>query len=419
MTESTARESAFLDVLGESGWGLLLDAGLAVDALDPSARGAALAAAERLRKAHPSVPPERRAAALELVFEGARLATKLGVSGERLIAVRGAVEQATAGRVATWHAQRLPGAPGEARVVEIGCGVGGDSIALAHRARNLISCDLNPVRAACAHTNLAAFGLASASAVPADGFDVLAGEGKDADVVFCDPDRRPDGTRTLDPHAWSPSLDRLFDEVGGGRALLVKAASSLDPEPYLDRFAVSYVSHGGECVEAFLESRAPVAFTAAVDDPVSAVLLPADGPSVELRGDRGQAPEGDLGDALYTIDPAAIRGRLLAELATRHSLSLLDLQIALFSGARGVNSPWLKEHAVHTACGIQDVPAELRRLEASHVRVHCRGVAATATELDRVWRSAVAPKGGGPAIDVFVTRLRDRPGAVLASRRAT
>src|SRR5262245_22638738 len=166
-----------MEVLGEAGWTLLVDAAFALE----SGRGDALAAAAALAKRRADAPAPRRAAALELVTEGARLARKLGLPGERLLAVRGAVEQATQGRVATWHAQLLPEG---ARVVEIGCGCGGDSLALAHRARNLVAVDADPVRAACAHMNLAALGLSNARAVPGDALEFLEGEGAAADVVF-------------------------------------------------------------------------------------------------------------------------------------------------------------------------------------------------------------------------------------------
>ena len=85
MIDRLPQQGGFLDVLGESGWGLLLDAGLAFETATAAAsgdvRGAALAAAERLRKARPTASPGARAAALELVSEGARFARKLGVDG--------------------------------------------------------------------------------------------------------------------------------------------------------------------------------------------------------------------------------------------------------------------------------------------------------------------------------------------------
>jgi SAM-dependent methyltransferase len=310
--------------------------------------------------------------------------------------------------VATWHAQRV--APG-ARVLEIGCGCGGDSLALAHRAANLISVDDDPVRAACAHVNLTTTGLATARAVPGDGFEVLAGEAAKADVVFADPDRRAGGKRQLDPEAWRPPLSRLAELAREGRRVLVKAAPSLDAEEVAGVFDVAYVSHGGECVEAFLEAPR------SGGPGVRAVLLPDDAPSIELSGDRRSWPADSLGESLYVVDPAAIRAHLLAELGIQNELYLVDPEIAYMTGRGAASSPWLKEFQVIDDLPLRpvDVLARLRARRPAAIRVHVRGVAMTASELERRFAEAVDPRGGG-TIDVFATRLLGKPSAILAVR---
>ena len=378
-----------------------MDAGLALD----EAAGDALRAGTILAKRRGDAPGQRRAAALELVAEGAKLAAKLGVR-DRLLAVREAVEQASAGRVATWHAQRIPP---ESRVLEIGCGCGGDSLALAHRAANLIATDVDPVRAACAHVNLTTTGRASSRAIAGDGFEVLAGDAAKADVVFVDPDRRAGGKRVLDPEGWRPPLSQLVELARGSRRVFVKAAPSLDPLDVAGVFRVAYVSHDGECVEAFLESPSER------DDDVRAVLLPPDAPSIELSGDRGQAPSGAVGEAIYAIDPAAIRAHLLAELCTRHGLMLVDPEIAFATGPAGVRSPWLRGFRVMSSAPLRpvDVLAELRRLRPSSLRVHARGVAIGAQEMERRLAEVVHARGGGPSVDLFTTRVLGRATAIL------
>jgi SAM-dependent methyltransferase len=396
-----ADRDAAMAVLSEPGWGLLLDAGTVHDA----AAGDALRAASLLAARRPASDARERAAALELVSEGARLAAKIGAF-ERLLAVRGAVEQATSGRVSTWHALRVPEG---ARVLEIGCGCGADSLAIAHRARNLIATDLDPVRSACAHMNLAALGLSNARALPGDGFEALAGEAQGADVVFADPDRRPGGERSLDPEAWLPPLSKLEGLATSARRVLVKAAPSLDADAAGEAFDVAYVSYGGECVEAFLESRGDEAGPRRV----RAVLLPADGPSIELEGERGDAPAGAVGEAILVPDPAAVRARLLAELCARHRATLVGDGIAWLTGAADVESPWLRVHRVAARCALQEVPAALRSLGAGSVRVHVRGVPVAAPDLERRWRSALDRRSGAPAADAFVTRFLGEPGAVV------
>lgn len=401
--------NAALAVLGEQGWRLLLEAADAVAAQPDRGLKDPLAAAEALRRRVPQDPPERRAAALELVIEGTRLARKLGID-ESLLAVRGAVEQASAGRVATWHAQRFAE---DDRVFDFGCGCGADAIALAHRVKNVLAVDFDPVRAACTAMNLMALDLGQARAVPGDGFEVLEGEGERATAVFVDPDRRPGGRRRLDPAQWEPALQRLAPLAGKGRRLAVKAAPSLAAAEWVRVFDATYVSHGGECVELFLEAPPE----GEPEGRIEAVLLPADGPSVVLAGDRRLAAAGPVGDVLYVPDPAAIRARLLAELCTRHGLHLVDENIAWITGPAGVESPWLSPYTVLETLDLQikKVGAALRRHEAGRLRVHTRGVAITAPELQRRLSRAVG-RGAGREIDLFATRVGDRPTAILAER---
>lgn len=417
------RQAAALALLGEPGWVSLLDAAAAFD----GAGGDDLRAAEALRRRRPDLPGLRRAAALELTSEGARLAAKLGLSGERLLAVRGAVEQATSGRVAAWHASLVPAG---ARVVEIGCGCGGDSIALGGVAKNLIATDVDPVRAACTHQNLAAFGYSHCRAVPGDGLAVARGEGADADVVFADPDRRAAGVRSLDPEEWAPKLSELAALAAGAgtrgrrddpphatirRRVLVKTAPSLDPDA-APQFHATFVSSGGECVECLLDG--PVAPGDA--QRVRAVLLPRDGPAVELTGSRGDAPVARAGGdaaadaSIYVPDPAAIRARLLDELCRLHGLELVAPGIAWLAGPRGARTPWLAEHEILARPAFAATADALSALGAGSVRVHVRGHPASATDLARLWRKACRP--GGPAVDVFVTMSGGDPLVVLARR---
>ncbi len=398
------REAA-LAVLGEPGWRLLMGAHAAVEA----AAGDVLAAAEKLRRSNADAPPVERAAALELVTAGRALARKIGCD-ERLLAVREAVEQATSGRVAIWHAQQVPAG---ARLLEIGCGCGADTLALAHRAANLIATDVDAVRAACAHTNLMTLGLSSARVIPGDGLAVLEDDAARADVVFADPDRRPQGARSLDPDSWQPPLSALL-ALAPERRVFIKAAPSLRSDVVPESFSVSYVSAARSCCEAFVAShRDPAA------PHVLAVQLPADGPSVSLSGAREDAAPLPLGGALYVPDPAAVRASLLAELCVRHGLGVVSPGIALLTGDSGVDSPWLTSYEVLSCVALDpaSIRGALRSVAARSVRVHVRGVPLDAATLQRSVARGASRRGAGGAIDMFATRLDERATAVVARRR--
>jgi hypothetical protein len=216
--------------------------------------------------------------------------------------------------------------------------------------------------------------------------------------------------RSLDPEAWLPPLSRLCALARGPRRVLVKAAPSLDADAVAGEFDVAYVSHGGECVEAFLESRTD----RGTPQRVRAVVLPDDGPSAELTGDRGDAPAGPVGEALFVPDPAVIRARLLRELCVRHGLTLVDDGIAWLTGPACDASPWLRTFRVVATADVGGVPDVLRRAGARSIRVHVRGTPAAAGDLEALWRKSTSPSGAGGTLDVFVSRFLGRPGAAIA-----
>jgi hypothetical protein len=125
-----------------------------------------------------------------------------------------------------------------------------------------------------------------------------------------------------------------------------------------------------------------------------------------------------VGAAIYTADPAAIRARLLAELCVRHGLALVDTRIAFLTGGPDAGSPWLRGYEVLRVLPLRPagLAAEVRALRPSAVRVHCRGVAVTAPDLERRLARAADARGGGPVLDVFATRALGETIAAVTRR---
>ncbi|TAK76837.1 MAG: class I SAM-dependent methyltransferase, partial [Dehalococcoidia bacterium] len=198
--------------------------------------------AERLRGAY---GPSQARAALALAAGRTAGASKFTDAG-RLILDREAAEQATSEVVARWTARRFAGTR---LVADLGCGAGGDALALAEVAP-VFAVDRDPARVAMARANAAARGLdARLEVSEGDASDALPAE---VDAVWLDPARRDGSGRTLDPYAWSPPLAEALRIASTVPRAGIKAAPGLDLVHVPEGCEVEFISHRGGLVEAVL-----------------------------------------------------------------------------------------------------------------------------------------------------------------------
>ena len=170
-----------------------------LDELEPSAElGDALTLVSRLRKQ--GHPPSRVAAVLNQYRLRRKAETKFGPFARRMLFTPTGLEQASRLRVAAVHAGRFA-APGLDRVADLGCGIGGDAMALAALELRVTAVERDEVTAAIAAYNLVPF--PNARVVHADALDQPL---DDVDAVWLDPARREGASRLASPDDWSPSL---------------------------------------------------------------------------------------------------------------------------------------------------------------------------------------------------------------------
>lgn len=136
-------------------------------------------------------PREQVAVALELV-EARRRALGRFADPDRLIADRSGLEQASGSDAAAHKAARFRRADGASRILDLCCGIGGDTMALATVGQELVGIDRSPLRAWMAAQNVARARQASsarASEVVIEVDDIAGCDVHDA-LVHVDPDRR-------------------------------------------------------------------------------------------------------------------------------------------------------------------------------------------------------------------------------------
>jgi hypothetical protein len=286
-----------------------------------------------------------------------------------MLFTRAGLEQATRLNVATLHAVRMRQAAITA-VADLGCGIGGDSLAFAGAGLHVTAVDADEVTAGIAAYNLAPFGEDAAvrtglaeDNVPDDG------------AVWLDPARRTAGhseTRRLSASDWSPSLDWCF-EVARQHPTGIKLGPGLDRDLIPDDVEAQWVSADGSVVELVLWSGA-----LARDGIRRSALIVAGGQMHELTAaaDAEDLPVRDLGAFVHEPDGAVIRARLIGDAGRMLEAGMLDEQIAYLTGDAAVTSPFVQSFRVRETLPVhaKTINAALRRSDIGRLEIKKRGM---------------------------------------------
>lgn len=313
-----------------------------------------------------------------------------------------ALQQATGPEIAHYRAHAFRG---YARVADLGCGIGGDTLALAQVVPHVIAVELDPVRARFAAANVAALGLA-------DRVEVVCGDwtrmALDVEAAFVDPARRTaQGRRVFHLGEMIPPISAILDLVQRIPDVVVKVAPGIDHAEVPAASGVVFISERGTLKEAVLCFGA-----LRPDAPRRAVLLP--GPHVLQGGtDIPQVPVREPEAYLYEPDPAILRASLVTDLAAQLGAAQLDATIAYLTSAHPVMSPFARRWRVlrHGRFNLKGLNRWLRELGVGHVVVKKRGSPIDPDQFRR--RLKLTPKGL-PAT-VFITRVMHKPWMIIGT----
>jgi THUMP domain-like/Methyltransferase domain len=271
-----------------------------------------LAAATRMRA---RFSPELAAAALTQATLRQQARAKFGAAAAEMFFTRAGLEQATRPEVADHHASRFLEA-GVRRVIDLGCGIGSDSMAFARAGLEVVAVDVDSLTAAVAQANLAG----RAEVLRADAREV-AGQLLTPGVgVFCDPARRADHGRLWRVEDFTPPWSTVLDLLDGRRTAGVKLGPALPHSLIPEKVEAEWITHRGETVEVALWAG-----TGANPGRRSALIMPdtrliaTAAPPLHVR---------DLGHYLYEPAGAVIRAGAIADLGAQLDAGLLDRQVA-------------------------------------------------------------------------------------------
>ena len=278
---------------------------------------------------------------------------------------RPALEQASAEVVSRYRAKRFHEA-GLKKIADLGCGIGGDALALAEKAE-VTGVDLDPVRLAMAQENVAVYGKGAAfHPLQADLEEMLPLE---ASAVFADPGRRDEqGRRLYSVHEYRPSLDLLRSWRSQIPDMGIKISPGVDYAELPAEAEVEFISVQGEVREGMLwfgRLRRGVERQATLL-PGGEVLTNENNPDVAV-----QPP----GRYLYEPDGAVIRAHLVEHLAAQLEAAKISDDIAYLTADTHTHTPFARCFAIEDVLPFQlkRVRQYLRQRKIGRVTIKKRG----------------------------------------------
>jgi len=327
---------------------------------------------------------------------------------------RSALEQASSQPVSTYRTKRYKRF---SKLLDLGCSVGGDTLALANLAPTT-GIDLDPLRLSMAQANLEALGLGEkVSFIQASLMDPLPisydGASGSQTAIFFDPARRAAGRRAYKVSAYKPPLAIVKDWLRRYPAVGVKVSPGVNLDELRAYDAeVEFISLKGDLKEAVLWFG-PLKTTSR-----RATVLP--GPHT-LTAPAGMAPDDDADRVLplseplrylYEPDPAVLRAGLVQALGLQLGAAQLDPDIAYLTADRQVETPFARSWQVEDwlPFGVKRLRAALRERRVGRVTVKKRGSPLAPEELIRMLRLSKEDEGQRV---LFLTHLRGRPIVIL------
>ncbi len=350
---------------------------------------------------------DRAAAVLEQVQLRARAVPRFARAGQMLFTDTG-LQQSTHPAVAAHHAERFRGHP---VVIDLGCGLGSDTIALAQVADHVVAIDRDPVRLLFARHNVQAHGLGGRVTIIQA--DILAPPLRTNHVpCFGDPGRRTmTGQRTFKPEDYDPPLPVLRKRLSEASGIAIKVAPGISHTAYPWLEEVEIVSLHGRAKEAILwlgELATPGVHR-------RATILPSGVTATDAEPGDG-CPVKPVGRFLYDPDVAVIRAGLVQQVATTLGLWQLDRRIAYLSGDETVVSPFVQGFEVDETLPLnpKTIRRRLRELGVRILEIKIRGVALDPDAFRRQLKLR-----GDESRTLVVTRIGDRPVAYICRRKQT
>lgn len=326
------------------------------------------------------------------------------------------LEQATSEPVARHKADRFASVDA---VVDLCCGVGGDAMAIASQAGQVIAVDRSPARLLCARLNARAYGGAGRVRMVAADVEQWVPKG---DAVHIDPPRRDvQGRRQLAAGQWQEWIQQVRRLAAEHKHVGGKLSPAVDLAQLDWADEVELISENGTLKQAMTwcgrlarSRRTATVIRSGLGQAKAIETLASDTPV----GEPQQEGPLEAGQILHEPDAAVVRAGLLGNLAEKLGVGLVDPNLPLLTGtAHQAETLLARPYEVLEMLGwsIKKVKQLVRQRGWRVAEVKTRAFAAQPETILADLRS-LKPDPEAPPVVLWAVRLGDRPTCILARR---
>ena len=350
----------------------------------------------RLRE---QLDPAVAQAAVETVLLRQKAVVKF-TCAEAMYFTRAALEQSSSEVVSTYRAKRFAAA-GIRTVADLGCGIGGDALALT-AVSDVIGVDLDNLRLHMAQENIKAYGR-NGRFQPLQA-DIHTLPPLPVDGVFFDPARRDaQGNRIYSVMAYRPPLSVIDKWRGGIGGTAVKISPGVNYDEIPADAEVEFISLNGEVKEGVL-------WFGSLRSSASrrATLLPGEHTLTNQTHD--EILISDPLAYLYEPDGAVIRAHLVQELAHQIGAYKIDPTIAYLTTDIYQATPFARCFEIEAA-----FPFQLKRLR-TYLRQHNIGrvtIKKRGSPLEPDWLRAQLRLKGSEERTLFLTQIKEKAAVII------
>ncbi|MFN2142601.1 MAG: class I SAM-dependent methyltransferase [Candidatus Promineifilaceae bacterium] len=301
--------------------------------------------ASRLRN---QIDPHLAQAVVETVWLRQRAGDKFSKADEMYF-TRAALEQSSSETISSYRARRFF-ERGFKQIADLGCGIGGDSLALSAHAK-VTGIDMDRMRLSMARENVRVYGYGERF-LPVQA-DLTQLPPTAAEALFFDPARRDEhGKRLKSVHLYRPPLRLIDTWLAQTPNAAVKISPGINYAEIPPDVDVEFISVNGdvkECVFWYGDLRRRV--------DRQATLLPEEHTLTSAAHAGAELPPREPGAYLYEPDGAVIRAHLVQNLARQIGAAPIEATIAYLTSDEPLETPFARRFALEDW-----FPFQLKRL---------------------------------------------------------